>query len=111
MNGVNKVILVGRLGEDPEVKKIKSGNFVTTLTLATCESFTTNEGREKHLSEWHKVVVLGRAAELCKDYLKKGQDVYIEGKIRSHMSKNEKGDKIFSSSILADRVTFLGKKK
>ena len=110
MNGVNKVILVGRLGADPEVKRAQSGKEFTVLAVATNETYTPKDGEKQTTTEWHRVMVWGKAGQMCQEFLTKGREVYIEGKIRS-FNYDDDGTKKFSSSIHADRVTFLGKGK
>ena len=106
---VNKVILVGNLGRDPEVRYLPSGQPVANFTLATNEVYTDRNGVRQERPEWHNVVVFGKQAELCSKYLKKGRQVYLEGRIttRQYEAKDGSG-KRSRTEIVAQRVQFLG---
>jgi single-strand DNA-binding protein len=108
MSGVNKVILVGRLGADPEVKTITGGNNVARLSLATSENWTDREGQKQERTEWHRVVVWGKLAELCGKYLSKGRQVYVEGRLQTRSWEDQQGQKKYSTEIVASTVQFLG---
>lgn len=108
MSGVNKVILVGRLGADPEVKSVSSGTQVARLSLATSENWTDREGQKQERTEWHRVVVWGKLAELCGKYLAKGRQVYVEGRLQTRSWEDAQGQKKYSTEIVANTVQFLG---
>jgi len=106
---VNKAILIGNLGRDPEVRYLPSGQAKATFTVATSESYTDRQGAKQDRTDWHNIVVWGKQAELCGQYLKKGRQVYIEGRIsnRSYEAKDGSG-KRYITEIVAQRVQFLG---
>jgi single-strand DNA-binding protein len=106
---VNKVILVGNLGRDPEVRATPSGQSVCTLSVATSDRFTDRTGQQRDQTEWHNVVVWGKQADLCGQYLKKGRQVYIEGRLttRQYEAKDGTG-KRYRTEVVAQRVQFLG---
>jgi single-strand DNA-binding protein len=106
---VNKVILVGNLGRDPEVRATPSGQSVCSLSLATTERFTDRGGQQRDQTEWHNVVVWGKQADLCGQYLKKGRQVYVEGRLttRQYDAKDGTG-KRYRTEVVAQRVQFLG---
>lgn len=107
---VNRVILVGRLGKDPELKYTPSGSPVCTLTVATSESWTDkSSGQKQEKTEWHRVVLWGRQAENCNKFLKKGSLVYLEGKIQTRSWEDKDGNKKYSTEINANTVNFLSK--
>lgn len=108
MSGINKVILVGRLGADPEVKTITGGNTVARLSVATSENWTDKQGEKQERVEWHRVVVWGKLAELCGKYLTKGRQAYIEGRIQTRSWEDDQGVKKYSTEIVANTVQFLG---
>lgn len=106
MSGVNKVILVGRLGQEPEIRSTASGQQVCTLSIATSESWTKDGNREER-TEWHRVVLWGRQAELAHKYLKKGRLVYIEGKLQTRSWQDQQGQKRYTTEIVANNMQFL----
>ena len=108
MSGVNKVILIGRLGQDPEVRYTPSGQAVANFTMATSENWTGKDGQKQERTEWHRIVVWGRLAELCKDYLRKGRQVYIDGKLQTRSWDDKEGKKRYTTEIVANTVQFLG---
>ena len=109
MSGINKVILVGNLGKDPEVKTIDGGAKVARFTLATTESYKDrNTGEKKDLTEWHNVVCWRNLAEIAEKYLAKGKQIYLEGKLRSR-SWDDNGTKRYTTEIVADNFTMLGR--
>lgn len=110
MSGVNKVILVGHLGKDPEVRHLEGGATVATFTLATTESYTTRDGRKVDQTEWHNVVVWRGLADVASKYLQKGKLVYVEGKIRTRSYDDKEGNKRYVTEIVADNFTMLGRK-
>jgi single-strand DNA-binding protein len=108
MASVNKVILIGNLGRDPEIRYTKSGQAVGNFTLATNESYTTREGNREERTEWHRIVVWGKTAEHCSRYLSKGRTVYIEGRISTREWEDKEGGKRQTTEIVAQTVQFLG---
>lgn len=108
MSGVNKVILIGRLGQDPEVRYTPSGQAVANFSMATSENWTGKDGQKQERTEWHRIVVWGRLAELCKDYLRKGRQVYIDGKLQTRSWDDKDGKKRYTTEIVANTVQFLG---
>jgi len=107
MAGVNKVILVGNLGADPEMRYTASGTAVAKFRIATTEKFTDKQGNRQERTEWHRITAWGKLAEICGQYLSKGKQVYIEGKIRSDTWEQE-GVKRYSYEIVADTLQMLG---
>ena len=107
---VNKVILVGNLGRDPEVRYLPSGQTVANFTLATSDSYNDRSGARQERTDWHNIVVYGKQAELCGQYLKKGRQVYIEGRLttREYQAKDGSG-KRYTTEIVARQIRFLGK--
>ena len=105
---VNKVILVGRLGKDPEARNTPGGAMVVNFTLATSETWTDKQGQKQEKTEWHRIVVWGRSAEICNQYLTKGKQVYIEGKIQTRQWQDKDGATKYTTEINASSVQFLG---
>ena len=105
---VNKVILIGRVGRDPEVRYTSSGSPVATFSVATDESFKAKNGEQQQHTEWHKVVAWSKLAEICGEYLTKGKLVYIEGSIRSRQWEDQSGNKRTSYEIIARNMQMLG---
>jgi len=105
---VNKVILIGRLGKDPELKYTPSGAPVVNFSLATDESFKDRSGEQQNRTEWHRIVAWGKLAEICGEYLTKGKQVYIEGSIRSRQWEDQSGNKRTAYEIVARQMTMLG---
>ena len=110
MAGVNKVILVGNLGKDPEVRYLDSGVAVANFSLATTENYKNKEGERVSQTEWHNVVLWRGLAEVAEKYLKKGSSIYIEGKIRTRKWEDKEGVTRYSTEILGDNMTMLGGK-
>ena len=107
--GVNKVILVGNLGNDPETKYMPSGDAVTNLSVATSESWKDKKtGEQKDRTEWHRVAMFGRLAEVAAEYLRKGSQVYIEGKIRTRKWQDQQGNDRYSTEVIANEMQMLG---
>jgi len=107
--GVNKVILVGNLGKDPETRYMPSGSAVTNLTLATSESWKDKQtGDQQERTEWHKIAMFGRLAEIAAEYLRKGSQVYIEGKLRTRKWQDKEGKDRYTTEIVADEMQMLG---
>lgn len=107
MAGINKVIILGRLGQDPEMKSVGQGSVVTRLNVATSESWVDKSGQKQERTEWHRVTVWGKLAELCGKYLAKGRQVYVEGKLQTR-SWEDNGQKKYATDIVASTVQFLG---
>ena len=108
MSGVNKVILVGNLGADPDLRHTPSGTAVSNLRLATTEVFSNREGEKNKRTEWHRIVAFGRLAEICNQYLKKGRQVYIEGRLQTREWEDKNGDKRYTTEIVATNMVMLG---
>ena len=109
MASVNKVILVGNLGRDPEVRYTQSGTAVANFTLATNEVWNDKAGAKQERTEWHRIVVWGKQAEIAREYLSKGKQVYIEGSIQTRQWDDKEGNKRSTTEIKANRVIFLGR--
>lgn len=108
---LNKVLLIGRLGRDVELRYTQSGNSIANLSVATDESYTGQDGNRVQRTEWHKVVVYGKQAENCQQYLAKGSLVFIEGKLQTRKWQDQQGQDRFTTEIIASRVTFLDRKE
>lgn len=109
--GVNKVILVGNLGKDPEVRFMPSGGAVANLAIATSESWKDKAtGEQKEQVEWHRVVMFGRLGEIAGEYLKKGAQVYIEGKLQTRKWQDPQGQDKYTTEIVANEMQMLGSK-
>jgi single-strand DNA-binding protein len=108
MRGVNKVILVGNLGRDPEVRYTRNGTAVATLNIATTETWTDKDGQRQDRTEWHRVVAWSKLAEIVKEYLSKGQQVYIEGKLQTRSWDDREGNKRYTTEVKADQMVMLG---
>jgi single-strand DNA-binding protein len=106
--GVNKVILVGNLGNDPEVKYTQSGMAITTLSLATSSQWKDKDGNQQEKTEWHRVKLFGKLGEIAGEYLKKGRQVYIEGSIRYDKFTGQDGVEKYFTDIVADEMQMLG---
>jgi len=111
MNGVNKVILVGTLGKDPEVNKTPSGKIVASFSIATSEKWTDSNNQRKESTEWHNVVLWDKLADLAGQYLKKGSSVYLEGKIKTRSWNDKQGQKRYKTEIEGKVLNFLNTKK
>ena len=108
---LNKVMVIGRLGKPVEVKYGPSGNAIALMTVATDESYTDKSGQRQLVTEWHRVVVYGKTAENCGQYLDKGSLVYVEGRLRTRKWQDNAGQQRFTTEIIADRVQFLERKQ
>ena len=106
--GVNKVILVGHLGADPDMRYTPSGQGVCELRVATSESWNDKNGQRQERTEWHRVVVWGKRAEVCAKYLAKGRQVYVEGRIQTRSYDDKEGVKRYMTEVIANDVQFLG---
>jgi single-strand DNA-binding protein len=108
MASVNKVILIGNLGRDPETRYTTGGDAVTTLNIATSEQWKDKSGEKQERTEWHRVVLFARLAEIAGEYLKKGRSVYIEGRLQTRKYTDKDGVEKYSTEIVADRMQLLG---
>ncbi len=108
MGSVNKVILVGNLGADPELKYTPSNRALCNLRIATTDVFKDKSGVKQERTEWHRVTVWGDQAENCQKYLGKGRSVYVEGRLQTRSWDDKEGNKRYSTEVVADRVVFLG---
>lgn len=108
MASVNKVILIGNLGRDPELRYTQGGQGVANFTLATNERWRDKEGQNQERTEWHRIVVWGKQAENCAQYLQKGRSCYIEGRLQTREWEDKEGNKRQTTEIVAQNVTFLG---
>lgn len=109
MAGVNKVILIGNLGADPEVKYLSNGTTVANFRMATSENRVNRSSGEKTtVTEWHRIVAFGRLAEICGEYLNKGKQVYIEGRIRTRSWEGKDGNRRYTTEIVATQMQMLG---
>jgi single-strand DNA-binding protein len=108
MASVNKVILVGNLGADPEVRYLPSGDAVTNVRLATTDQWKDKSGEKQEHTEWHRIAFFGKLAEIAGEYLKKGSQCYVEGRIRTRKWQDKDGQDRYSSEIVADRMQMLG---
>jgi single-strand DNA-binding protein len=106
-SGVNKVILVGNLGKDPEVRYTPGGQAVANFTIATNDAWTDKSGQKQERTEWHRIVVWGKLAELCGEYLSKGRQVYVEGRLQTREWTNKEGAKQYTTEVVANQVVFL----
>lgn len=107
MAAVNKAIILGNLGRDPEVRYTTDGNAVTTFSVATTETRKDRDGNSQEHTEWHRIVVFGRLAEVCGEYLAKGRSVYVEGSIRTRSWDDKEGNKRYTTEIVGRTVQFL----
>lgn len=108
MGSVNKVILVGNLGKDAELRYTPGGAPISNFSLATTEVWNDKEGQRQEKTEWHRVVLWGRSAESLQDYLKKGKQVYVEGRLQTRSWDDKDGNKKYSTEVRADRIVLLG---
>lgn len=106
--GVNRVFLMGNLGVDPEVRFTPSGQAVANFRIATNESWTDKQGQKQEKTEWHRIVVWGKLAELCGEYLKKGRQCFVEGRLQTREWTDKEGKKNYTTEIVANNVQFLG---
>ncbi len=108
--GLNKVLLIGRLGANPEIRYTPEGNSVATFTVATNESYTNKNGERITQTEWHRVVVFGKLAEVVGEYYSKGKKVYVEGKLRTRQWEDRNGNKRWTTEIVANNLFILDSK-
>ena len=109
--GLNKVMIIGRLGRDPEMRYTPSGRPVTTFTVATSRTWNTSEGERRVETEWFNIVAWGNLAEICKQYLSKGQQVYIEGRLQTRNWDDSEGNKHTSVEIVANEMIMLSERR
>jgi single-strand DNA-binding protein len=107
MAGVNKVIIVGNLGKDPELRHTPQGQAVANFSVATSESWNDKSGQKQERTEWHRIVVWGKLGELCSKYLAKGRQVYVEGKLQTRAWDDNNGQKRYTTEVVATTVQFL----
>ena len=108
---VNKVILVGNLGKDPEVRYMTSGDPVATISLATSETWKDKDGAKQERTEWHRVVFFGKLAQVVADYVKKGMSIYVEGALRTRKWQDSSGQDRYTTEIVAGQMQMLGSPK
>jgi len=108
MASVNKVILIGNLGRDPEIRYLPSGDAVANLNVATTEKWKDKNGEQQEQTEWHRVAFFGRQAEICGEYLRKGSQVYIEGRLQTRKWTDKDGNERYTTEIRGDRMQMLG---
>lgn len=108
MAGVNKVIIVGNLGKDPELRHTPQGMAVASFSVATSESWNSKDGQKQSRTEWHRIVAWGKLGELCSKYLAKGRQAYIEGRMQTRNWEDKEGQKRYTTEIIATTVQFLG---
>lgn len=108
MAGVNKVILIGRLGADPEIRYTPNGTAVANFRIATTENWTNKDGQKEERTEWHRIVAFGRLGEICGEYLSKGKQVYIEGRLQTRSWDDRDGNKRWTTEIIATTMQMLG---
>jgi single-strand DNA-binding protein len=109
MSGVNKVILVGNLGADPTLRYTASGTPVAQFNIATTERFNNRAGEREERTEWHRVVAWAKLAEICNQYLKKGKQVYIEGRLQTRQWEDQSGNKRYTTEVVANNMVMLGR--
>jgi single-strand DNA-binding protein len=109
--GLNKVMIIGRLGRDPEMRYTPSGRPVTTFTIATSRTWNTSDGERHTETEWFNVVAWGNLAEICKQYLVKGQQIYVEGRLQSRQWEDTEGARHYATEIVANEMIMLGDRR
>ncbi len=110
-NGLNKVILIGNLGRDPEVRYTPGGLAVANFSMATSETWTNKEGEKETRTEWHRIVAWGKLGEICGEYLSKGKQIYIEGRIQTREWEDKEGNKRYTTEITASQMLMLGSRE
>jgi single-strand DNA-binding protein len=108
MAGINKVMLIGRLGKDPEARRTNSGSAVANFSVATSENWTDKNGQKQEKTEWHRVIVFGKLAEIVSQYVKKGSQIYVEGKLQTRSWQDKDNQTKYTTEIVAQSVQFLG---
>ena len=111
MAGVNKVIIVGNVGRDPEVRFTKAGTAVATFSVATSERFKDRDGQPQERTEWHRVVAWAQLADICGKYLRKGKQVYIEGRLQTRDWEDKDGHKRYTTEVVANVMQMLGRRE
>ena len=111
MASVNKVILIGNLGRDPEVRYLPDGGAITNVSIATTESWKDKNGEKQEKTEWHRVAFFGKLAEIAGEYLKKGSPVYVEGRLQTRKWQDKDGNDKYTTEIVADRMQMLGSRQ
>ena len=111
MASVNKVILVGNLGRDPETRNTTGGEAVTNIRLATTDTWKDKAGEKQERTEWHSIVFFGRQAEIAGEYLKKGRQIYVEGRLQTRKWQDKEGQDRYTTEIVADRMQMLGSRE
>ncbi len=111
MAGVNKVIIVGNVGRDPEVRFTKNGTAVATFSVATSERFKDRDGQQQERTEWHRVVAWAQLADICGKYLRKGKQVYIEGRLQTRDWEDKDGHKRYTTEVIANVMQMLGRRE
>ncbi len=110
MAGLNKVMLIGNLGRDPELRYTQNGQAVANFTLATNESWKNKSGEREERTEWHRIVVWGRQAEVARDYLAKGRQIFVEGRIQTREWEDKDGQKRYTTEVVATSFVMLGRR-
>ncbi|WP_438616750.1 single-stranded DNA-binding protein [Myxococcus llanfairpwllgwyngyllgogerychwyrndrobwllllantysiliogogogochensis] len=110
MEGLNKVMLIGNLGADPELRATPGGKAVANMRLATTDTWTDKAGEKRERTEWHRIVVWGKLAELCHQHLTKGRQVFVEGQLQTREWTDKENRKNFTTEVIATQVTFLGQR-
>lgn len=110
MEGVNRVIILGFLGKDPEIKQLDNGKQMATFSVATSESYTNQKGEKVENTEWHNLVFFGKVVDVISKYLKKGNQVYVEGKLNTRSYDDKEGVKRYATQIIGENLTLLGSK-
>ena len=108
MASVNKVILIGNIGKDPEIRYMPSGDAMVNLTLATTDNWKDKNGEKQERTEWHRIAIFGKLAEIAGEYLKKGSQVYFEGSLKTRKWTNKEGHDQYTTEIVADKMQMLG---
>lgn len=110
MSSLNKVMLIGNLGRDPEIRYLPSGGQVANFSIATTDKWKNKEGNMEDRTEWHNIVAFGRLAEICGEYLRKGKQVYIEGRLQTRSWEDKDGNKRYMTEIVAREMQMLGRR-
>ncbi len=105
---VNKVLLIGRLGNNPEIRHTNTGSAVANFNIATSENWNDKNGQKQERTEWHRIVVWGKLAELCEKYLSKGRQCYVEGRLQTRSWDDKDGNKRYTTEVVATTIQFLG---
>lgn len=108
MSGVNKVIIIGHLGKDPEMRYLPDGTAVASMSLATSEQFKDRDGNKQERTEWHRISIFGRPAEVAGEYLRKGSQAYVEGRLQTRKWQDQQGQDRYTTEIICNRLQLLG---